>query len=91
MLEVRVERGRRVQIDHPSIDERAHESGRAKRLEHLAVLALAAPDEGREEHEPLPGGAGEDGIHHLAHGAGVQREAWSGQRGSPARANRSRR
>ena len=57
--------GRLVDVDHLAVDPGAEEAGLANRLEHVAMLALAAADHRREDHRPRPVAQGEQVLEDL--------------------------
>ena len=56
---------RLVDIDDHAIHPGTQETGLAHRLEDFLVFAFAAADQGRQNHDPRPFGAGQQGVENL--------------------------
>ena len=68
-----VQGGSLIQLHHGAIDPGAHEALGLEFLKHALVLALAVIDDRRKQHHPSAFGQGQNLVHHLAHGLGVER------------------
>src|SRR3972149_8739174 len=67
-----------LEVVDRAVDADADEAGAAGVLEDGVVLAFAVGDDGGQEHEPLAGGQGEDGVDDLLHGLLLDRAAAGG-------------
>ncbi|MNG07291.1 hypothetical protein D3C84_905840 [compost metagenome] len=74
MLLVQLQRGRIGEIAHLAIDAGADIALRRQILQQLAVLTLAIPYHGCQQHQLAALGLGQHLIHHLADGLGGERD-----------------
>ena len=74
VLDAQCQLGRIVQLDHLTIDARAHQPLRAQLLEHLHVFALALTDHWGQQHPASLGIQCQGRIDHLADGLCFERK-----------------
>ena len=73
------------------VDPKAHIAQRLHLRKQFGELALLAACHRGQHHQARSLGQGQHGVHHLAHGLRLQRQAVVGAVGVPARANSRRR
>jgi len=75
VLLVFLELGEVFSLEHLAANAKAHIAQRLHLLEHLFELALFLAGNGRQHHQLGVFGQGQNGVHHLGHRLGLQRQS----------------